>query len=215
MSWVTLVLLSIWYPGASLGISSLGRAQEGFLFDYWNWVWPFLFHTSIRDLRIRISGLEDTVEDGVAWWLRTAPRYQISNWLWFRDDTVIVITFLLSFRHGLKSNFETWTQSSFGSCQGSYCTNTEDASIQWNVPLLTCLRVWFMESTHVIRNFGSKKNMSNNRSLATLWVLETCLRVGLLPLMVILITASSSSKMYKIAPLWEEFTFWGNKINSR
>ena len=48
---------------------------------------------------------------------------------------------------------------------------------------------------------------ANNRSVATLWVLGTCLRAGLIHLMVILITASSSSKMYNIALLWEGFTF--------
>ena len=35
---------------------------------------------------------------------------------------------------------------------------------------------------------------------ATLWVLDTCLIVGLLLLMIILITASLSSKMSSIAP---------------
>ena len=34
---------------------------------------------------------------------------------------------------------------------------------------------------------------------ATLWVLDTCLIVGLRPLIIILITASSSSKTYNIA----------------
>ena len=38
--------------------------------------------------------------------------------------------------------------------------------------------------------FGSKLIRSNNQSNANLWVLETCLIVGLLPLMIILITAS-------------------------
>ena len=36
------------------------------------------------------------------WWPRTAPRYQISDWLRSGDDTFIVITLLLSFRHGLR-----------------------------------------------------------------------------------------------------------------
>ena len=41
---------------------------------------------------------------------------------------------------------------------------------------------------------------------STLWVLETCLNVGLLPLMIILITASLSSNTYNKAS-------WVNKIN--
>ena len=56
-------------------------------------------------------------------------------------------------------------------------------------------------------NLGSKLILSNNQSRATLWVLETCLIVGLLPFMIILITASLSSKMYNEASLREEFTF--------
>ena len=37
--------------------------------------------------------------------------------------------------------------------------------------------------------------LSNNQSRATLWVLETCLIVGLLPFMIIMNTASLSSKI--------------------
>ena len=36
----------------------------------------------------------------------------------------------------------------------------------------------------------SKLILSNNQSRATLWVLDTCLIVGLLPFVIILITAS-------------------------
>ena len=43
---------------------------------------------------------------------------------------------------------------------------------------------------------GSKLILPNNQSRATLWVRETCLRVGLGPLIIILITASLSSKTY-------------------
>ena len=42
---------------------------------------------------------------------------------------------------------------------------------------------------------GSKLIRSNNQSRATLWVLETCLIVGLLPFMIILITTSLSSRI--------------------
>ena len=48
-------------------------------------------------------------------------------------------------------------------------------------------------------DFGSKLIRSNNQSRATLWVLETCLIVGLLPLKIILITASLSSNTYNKA----------------
>ena len=48
---------------------------------------------------------------------------------------------------------------------------------------------------------------SNNQSWATLWVLETCLFVWLLPFMIILITASLSSKIFNKASWREESTF--------
>ena len=48
-------------------------------------------------------------------------------------------------------------------------------------------------------DLGSKLILSNNQSRATLWVLETCLIVGLLPFMIILITASLSSNTYNEA----------------
>ena len=46
--------------------------------------------------------------------------------------------------------------------------------------------------------------MSNNQSKATLWVLDTCLIVGLRPFTIIFITASLSSKTYNKAlePEW-------------
>ena len=48
-------------------------------------------------------------------------------------------------------------------------------------------------------DFGSKLIRSNNQSRATLWVLEKCLIVGLLPLMIVLITASLSFNTYNKA----------------
>ena len=42
---------------------------------------------------------------------------------------------------------------------------------------------------------------------ATLWVLDTCLMVGLLPLIIILITASLSSKTQNTALEPEDFPF--------
>ena len=52
---------------------------------------------------------------------------------------------------------------------------------------------------YLIWIFGSKSIRSNNQSSATLCVLETCLIVGLLPLIIILITASLSSNTYNKA----------------
>ena len=50
---------------------------------------------------------------------------------------------------------------------------------------------------------------SNNQSWATLWVLESCLIVGLLPLIIILITASLSSNTYNKASWRADWTFEG------
>ena len=49
-------------------------------------------------------------------------------------------------------------------------------------------------------DLGVQLILSNNQSRATLWVQATCLIVGLLPFMIILITASLSSKIYKKLP---------------
>ena len=54
---------------------------------------------------------------------------------------------------------------------------------------------WFLVSTHLIWIFGSKLILSNNKSSTALWVGDTCLIVGLRPLLIIMITASLSSKI--------------------
>ena len=55
----------------------------------------------------------------------------------------------------------------------------------------------------------SKLILSNNQPRETLWVLDTYLIVGLLPLIVILITASLSSNTYNIALDYEKFASAG------
>ena len=78
-------------------------------------------------------------------------------------------------------------------------------------PFVSMSASWFL--VYLIWILESKLILSNNQSRATLWVLETCLILGLLPFMIILITASLSSKMYNIASLREEFTV--EEINQR
>ena len=56
-------------------------------------------------------------------------------------------------------------------------------------------------------DLGVQIDLSNNQSNATLWVLDTCLIVGLRPLSIILITASLSSKMYNWTSNWGELAF--------
>ena len=93
------------------------------------------------------------------------------------------------------------------------------------VPPITCeialcqyVCSWCLVSTYLIWIPGSRSILSNNQSRATLWVRDTCLIVGLLLLMIILITASVSSKMYSTAPNWEDFVFdetWSTLLRSR
>ena len=75
------------------------------------------------------------------------------------------------------------------------------------LPLVNMSASWFLVSTYFIWILGPKLILSNNRSSATLWVLETCLIVGFLPLIIILITASLSLKMYNWDSPWEECEF--------
>ena len=79
-------------------------------------------------------------------------------------------------------------------------------------PIVRMSASWFLESMYLIWILGSKLILSNNQSRATLWVAEPCLIVGHLPFMIILITASLSSKGYNEASLRQEFTF--EKIKS-
>ena len=74
-------------------------------------------------------------------------------------------------------------------------------------PFVNMSASWFLVSMHLIWILGSKLILSNNQSRATLWVLETCLIVGLLQFMIILITATLSSNMYNKASLREACTF--------
>ena len=70
-------------------------------------------------------------------------------------------------------------------------------------PLVKMSASWFLVSMYLIWILGSRLIRSNNQSSATLCVLETCLIVGLLTLMIILITASLSSNTYDKAS-WRE-----------
>ena len=70
---------------------------------------------------------------------------------------------------------------------------------------------WFLVSMYLIWILVSKFMPSNNQSRRTLWVLDTCIIVRLLPFMIILITASLYSNTYNKASCWEEVTFEGIK----
>ena len=76
-------------------------------------------------------------------------------------------------------------------------------------PFLSMSASWFWVSMYLIWILGSKLILSNNQSRATLWVLETCLIVGLLLFMIISFTASLSSNIYNKASWCENWTFEG------
>ena len=78
-----------------------------------------------------------------------------------------------------------------------------------NFPLVSMSASWCLVTTNLIWILGSKFILSKNQSRATLWVLDTCLIVGLRPLIIILMTVSLSSKMYNWDPPWEESVFVG------
>ena len=73
-------------------------------------------------------------------------------------------------------------------------------------PFVNMSASWCLVSTYLIWIFGSRLILSNTQSRATLWVLDTCLIVGLLSLIIILITASLSSKTCYMAPNREGLT---------
>ena len=81
----------------------------------------------------------------------------------------------------------------FGTAGRAEIANVEQ--MEKMVPFITVPFGVCLVSTYLIWIFGSRLILSNNQSSATLWVRYTCLIVGLLSLMTILITASLSSKM--------------------
>ena len=104
----------------------------------------------------------------------TASRYQFRHRLWFCCDSFFTCTFLCSFRHR------------FDAVDGAEMANVEQT--QKMVPLITCeisLYQYVCELVFGVNDLiwilGFELILSNNQSRATLWVLETCLNVGLLP----------------------------------
>ena len=81
-------------------------------------------------------------------------------------------------------------------------------------PLVKMSASWFLVSMYLTWILGSKLIRSNNHSRATLWVRETCLIVGLLPFIIILITASLSSNTFNNASWRDDWTFEGTESMS-
>ena len=119
-------------------------------------------------------------------------------------------------------DFAVTLSSTESSCVLSGITSEQSVELKWltlnkhkrwfhssrvKFPLVKMSASWFLVSMYLIWILGSKLIRSNNQSRATLWVLETCLIVGLLPLIIILINASLSSKIFNKASWREDWTF--------
>ena len=111
--------------------------------------------------------------------------------------------------------FSTSLQNNWWNWNGQFWTNTKDGPTHhvWNFPLSMMSASLFLVSMCLIWILESKLIRSNCLSRTTLWVLETCLNVRLLPIVIILITASLSPNTYNKAFWWEELHVWRNKIN--
>ena len=92
---------------------------------------------------------------------------------------------------------------------GAACWAREFHLSHVKLPFVSVPASCFLVSMYLIWIIGSKLIRSNSQSRATLWVLETCLIVRLLPFIIILITASLSSNTYNKASWCENWTFEG------
>ena len=86
------------------------------------------------------------------------------------------------------------------------------------LPLVKMSASWCLVSMYLIWILQSRVIVSTTNPRATLWVLDTCLTVGLRLVIIILITASLFSKTCNIALEPEGFTFdetWSILVRSR
>ena len=115
----------------------------------------------------------------------TEPSLEVASWpLW--HGAVL-------FRSDQKEKFLTWLQENI---EKLLLLNKRRwfHSSRIKLPLVNMSASWFLVSTYFSCISGSKLILSNNQSSANLWVLDTRLFVGLRPLIIILMTASVSSK---------------------
>ena len=122
----------------------------------------------------------------------------------------IFSTFQTAFLRKEKKNCKSWLQENVVSFMILKRCNKLCHFSRVNLPFVRMSASWFLDSTYLIRTFGSRLILSNNQSRATQWVRDTCLIVGLLPLMRIN-TASLSSKMYNCDSFSERCAFEGTR----
>ena len=133
-----------------------------------------------------------------------SPCNKTHHWPWLRCDPFFTWFLLRSFWHHFRTNCRT-------EMADVEQTQRWFHSSRVNFPFVSMSASWFLVSIYLIWILGSKLIRWNNQSRATLWVLETCLIVGLLPFVIILITASLSSNTHNKASWCENWTFEGTQ----
>ena len=154
------------------------------------------------------------------WWrsfrLALAVHHQIHRSCFCCRWAIVRGCFLTSFRHCTNKNalsilrkFLRWLQEYIEKIRILNKHRRWFHSPLEKLPLVGMSASWFMVVACLIWIFGSESVLSNNQSRATLWVLDTRLIVGLRSLIIILITASLSSKKYNWDSPWEECVLVG------
>ena len=123
-------------------------------------------------------------------------------------------TFLPPFRHhSLLSVRKKWLREHVVLLMMVNRCNRLFHSSRVKLPLVHMSASWLLVSTYLIWIFEPILILSNNQSNVTLWVLDACLIVGLLPLM-IFITASLSFENVQLWFLFREMCVRRNLINA-
>ena len=152
-------------------------------------IWTFFFECprTVRYTRTqRCWRPVDSLRHQIPHWFRFCSRWFIFSWFF---------SLYQSFRHGLRQTG--WAEM----VRWKLCNVYDIEQTQKIIPFITNEIVFrqdvdelVLKSTYLIYFLGSNLILSNNQSSATLWVRNTCLIVGLLPFIIILITASFCAK---------------------
>ena len=147
---------------------------------------------------------------------RESWRYIHCSGFWFCHNPVFFFLFLHPLRHRFGTANESEILIAAKSAEMADVEHMKKIVVQ--LPLVSMSASWCLVSMYLVSILGSTLILSNNQSRATLWVLDTCLIVGLLPLIIILIKASLFSKTCSTAPNREDLTLdetWSTLFRSR
>ena len=201
VSWTVTHITSLQFPATSLTQeclhSSLENTLLGFDFCFAPVSWCFLTQTLNPAAR---------VASGSVGFLKSKQVDLRYRRLFSRLLSRILFDMVLAFsieRKWLRENKEKIDDVKQTKKIAPFITRKTSSGQQVSELVFWCQHIWFGFC------FGSKLILSNNQFNATLLVLDTCLIIGLRPLMIILITTSLSSKMYNWDPPSEECVFAG------